>query len=343
MTLSIWQKIQLFVLFRCVDALRAIEFLGSAPIYSANLAFRTVSVTVLIIALGYGVGIPREVKINSLAYFFDATPPQRIVSGNGVLGASSVAAPEFKGSAFATPQISALSALVLDRKTDTVLFNKDYLLKLAPASTTKLMTALVALDVYKIDDLLKVPEFCTLVDSQKVGFLNGEEISVQDLLYAMLIGSAGDAACTLAANSGTDFVSLMNAKALAFGLSNTHFTNAIGLDDANFLHYSTSFDLYKLSKRAVEADLIKDAVAKKTYTFETSVGPRAVSNTNSLLWEVPGSIGIKTGKTEGAGEVLIYAYNQDSVDLAIVVMSSQDRFGDTKTLLNWVLRSFEFH
>ena len=162
----------------------------------------------------------------------------------------------------------------------------------------------------------------------------------------MLIGSAGDAACTLANGkvSEDEFITLMNNKAVQLGLNSTHFSNAVGLDGADGSNYSTAEDLYKLASKAVDNGIIKDIVKTKNYEIKSlnSDFDARILNTNRLLDEIPQSVGIKTGTTAGAGEVLIYEYKDSTKDLFIIVMGSQDRFADTKTLLNWSLNSFSW-
>lgn len=246
------------------------------------------------------------------------------------------------------PQISSSVALVVDKNSDRVLYQANSDQTLASASTTKLMTALISLDLYSLSDSLTVPEFCTTVDGSKVGLRGGEKYSALDLLNALLIQSGADAACVLSNNKVTygDFVGLMNKKALEIGMKNTFFTNPIGLDGINGSHYSTAADLYVLSKVSMKDNIISNIVATKDYTVTTLDKTSSINlvNTNKLLWEVPNTIGVKTGTTAAAGEVLIYEYleREKNIDLVIIVMNSSDRFVDTKNLLTWVLGSYSW-
>jgi D-alanyl-D-alanine carboxypeptidase len=200
------------------------------------------------------------------------------------------------------------------------------------------MTALVASDLYGLDEEIKVPNFCTTVEGSKAGFSEGETVKVEDLLRALLISSSGDAACTLATGkiSYSDFVEKMNNKASEIGMNSTSFTNPVGLDGTDGLNYSTAKDLYLLSRKAMSNELIKNTVNNK----EIEIGKRKITSTNKLLWEIPETIGIKTGTTAAAGEVLIYEYADRIKNIEIIVMGSADRFADTKTLLTWTLQSF---
>jgi D-alanyl-D-alanine carboxypeptidase (penicillin-binding protein 5/6) len=203
------------------------------------------------------------------------------------------------------------------------------------------MTALVALSIYSTDEVISVPEVCTKVDSSKIGLPATEKFKVIDLINAMLIQSAGDAACTLASVKVpyNDFIILMNTKAKNYGMQHTQFTNPIGLDGAN---YSTARDLYILAKNAVSNPVISKAVRSPSYSFKSRDEKYNITayTTNKLLTDVPYSIGIKTGTTAEAGEVFIYEYKNGKKDLIIIVMGSTDRFTDTKNLLTWLLSSY---
>jgi D-alanyl-D-alanine carboxypeptidase (penicillin-binding protein 5/6) len=243
------------------------------------------------------------------------------------------------------PYISAKSVLVVDKSNSKVLFEINPEVSLAPASTTKLMTALIALELYSPDEEVSISTECAAVDSTKAYLSEGSKYKVRDLISAMLVSSAGDAACALGSGKlpTEEFVSLMNSKAKQLGLLNTHFSNAIGLD-GNGSHRSTAVDLYQLSVAAMEYPLIRDAVHLKNYDIRSTDSQylASVSNTNRLLWEVEGTLGIKTGTTAEAGEVLIYENSDGKKDIVIVVMSSQDRFGDTTKLLDWVNQKYRW-
>jgi D-alanyl-D-alanine carboxypeptidase (penicillin-binding protein 5/6) len=242
------------------------------------------------------------------------------------------------------PFVTAKSALAIEKSRERILFEKNPAEELAPASTVKLMTALVALDIYDMEETVPVPEICTRVEGTKAWFPSISEFKVRDLIYAMLVGSAGDAACTLsqAKISEEDFISLMNSKAVGIGLNSTIFSNPIGLDNINGGHHSTASDLYKLAAYATSVPEIQEAVSRESFLLSSADGNYRVNlnNTNRLLREIPNTLGIKTGTTEGAGEVLIYEYKDDLKDIVIIVMGSRDRFGDTVKILNWIGKNY---
>lgn len=242
------------------------------------------------------------------------------------------------------PNISARSYVVLDRPSNTVLSSKDEQSVYPPASTAKLATALAALKLYKLDEEVAVPQFCTQVEGTKAEFMQGQKFLVGDLLKALLVHSSGDAGCVLSIGkvSYADFIKLMNEIAKESGLVNSKFTNPIGLDDADGENLASAQDLAKLGAFAVQNDFIKEVVKLKDFELRDVNGKysKKLANTNKLLLEIPETVGIKTGTTSGAGEVLIYEYQKDKTDLIIVVMGSSDRFTDTKNILMWTLESF---
>lgn len=245
------------------------------------------------------------------------------------------------------PQLSAKSVLAVDRGTDRVLFERESSLKTLPASTVKLMTAVVSLDIYGFDEELKISRYCFNIEGTKAFLPENRTFKVEDLINGMLVGSAGDAACVLATSKldEKDFVDLMNKKAQEIGMTATTFSNPVGLDNINGGHYSTAWDLYKLAKYATSTSFIKDSVRNGIYVVSSTdkIFSITLRNTNRLLLEIPGSVGIKTGTTENAGEVLIYEYKDNVKDIVIVVMGSRDRFADTKVILNWILDSYSWN
>jgi len=234
----------------------------------------------------------------------------------------------------------------MEKNKNRVLFEKNSGEVMVPASTVKLMSALVVLDIYDIEEEVVVKKECTETEGTKAWFPEGSKFKVKDLFNAMLIGSSGDAVCVLATSkvSEKEFVDLMNKKAKEIGMNSTVFSNSIGLDNINGGHHSTAFDLYKLAIYSMSKPRIKDSVKTNLYVLK-SLDNRftaSIYNTNRLLWEIPGTVGVKTGTTESAGEVLIYEYKDELKDIFIIVMGSTDRFGDTKAILNWVTQSYSW-
>ncbi len=239
------------------------------------------------------------------------------------------------------PILSSQSVMVVDLNSGVTLYEKDPNKALLPASTTKILTALVALDTYQLDQVLKVGSINVV--GQKMGLVTGEEMKFIDMLNGLLIYSANDAAEVLARNhpGGRElFIALMNKKVKDLGLSNSHFTNPVGLDDG--AQYSTTRDLVVVAKYAMQNPVFAEIVGTKEKIVK-SVDGRVVHrlfNINRLLGEVPGVKGVKTGWTENARENLVTYIERDNKKVMIVVLGSSDRFGETKELIEWVFDNY---
>lgn len=242
-------------------------------------------------------------------------------------------------------EISAEAAYISDLESGTVLYKKNEHSQRSPASTTKLLTALVALETFDVTDVLTVESEATTA-GQIIGFYRGEQLFVKDLIMAMLISSGNDAAYVLANNypQGYDaFVARMNEKAKEIGMLNSHFQNPAGFDHDT--HYSTAYDLSVLAREAIKSQLIRETVAIASVTIYNTSGtiPHYLRTTNQLLLENPLVVGIKTGTTEKAGQVLISQYQtNDSSDILVVMMGSEDRFADTSQLADWVFNRYQW-
>ncbi len=234
------------------------------------------------------------------------------------------------------PEITAKAFAVENMKTGERIYGKNTDQKLPPASITKIMTALVTLDRYNLNKAVPVPKECTTVEGSKAGFKPYDVFTIEDLLYAMLVKSSADAACTLASIDGHEtFLIAMNQKAKALGMNDTHFQNEIGLDSPD-AQLSTVDDINKMVKAALKYKIFQIIVGtqSKTITALNSKNKYVLHNTNDLL-SLPGTVGIKTGYTEKAGQCLAYLYENKDEEILITVLGSQDRFKDTKALLDW--------
>lgn len=236
----------------------------------------------------------------------------------------------------ALPQLSAKAAIVTDADSQVILFAKNDQLRFSMASTTKIMTALVALDYFTPDALLTVQS--SQVEGSGIGLMAGEQFRFIDLLYAMLLPSANDAAMTIAENypGGTAvFVQKMNEKAASLHLSDTHFADPAGLDDDG--DYTTVVDLARLAGHAMQNKIFAQVVGTTDRIITTSNGTRVIplSNLNQLLG-YHGVNGVKTGTTDGAGEVLVTSSTIKGHTYIIVIMNSTQRFVDTQALLSFI-------
>lgn len=241
------------------------------------------------------------------------------------------------------PELSAKSVIVMDIDSTVVLYQKEADLKLLPASTTKMMTAAVVLDNYTLDKVLTVGN--SKVDGNTIKLIPGEKITVENLLYGLLVGSGNDAAQVLAENfpGGFEaFVSAMNQKAADLKLENTHFTNPMGLDGEN--HYSTARDLSRLAIAVVKNSLLAKIVSTPEITITDVSGTikHDLKNTNELVGKIEGVKGVKTGWTQNAGECLVAWVEKEGKKIVIVVLESKNRFEETRSLIDWAFNNFEW-
>lgn len=234
------------------------------------------------------------------------------------------------------PKVSASGAIVMDANSKIVLYSKNPSIRFSPASTTKLMTALVGSTYFKPQDILTVK--IATKEGSILGLYQGEQMTFENLIYSMLLPSANDAAFAIAENySGgvSSFVEAMNKKAQVLKLINTHYGDPAGLLDSE--DFTTPFDLARLASFAVQNPLIKNAVATKDKYITDASGNTVyhLENLNKLLG-IDGINGVKTGYTQEAGEVLVTSKLEKGNTIIIVVMGSADRFLDTQKLLDLV-------
>ncbi len=243
------------------------------------------------------------------------------------------------------PTVSAEAVTVLDLESGVIFYTKNPNQRLQLASITKLMTALVALDYYKLDDILKVKRLVTASGESEMGLKIGDQVSVQNLVYGLLVPSGNDAAYTLADNfpGGIEnFIYSMNNRAEQLHMKNTHFENPSGLDSQN--HYSSTNDIGILARQALKAKLISTAVATYGITLTDITGSRVytLKNVNQFLGYLYGADGVKTGFTDLAGQCLVASVSRNGHRVISVVLNSQNRFGESGQLIEWVYRNFNW-
>lgn len=243
--------------------------------------------------------------------------------------------------------ILAQSALVLDASSSAILYEKESRKQMPPASTVKMMTALVVLETLSLDQEVTVPEECTKIDGSKMGLKAGEKLTVESLLYGLLVASAADSSCALSLQAGlssVDFVAQMNGKATALGLTQTIYTNASGLDEESGDNLSTAEETLKLAREALKDPTFRKitGTAKITVSSTDGLANHQLTTTNELLSSLPGVMGVKTGFTSRAGGCLIFAYQRDGREIIGVVLGSSERgrFEDTQKIIDWVFQSF---
>ena len=226
--------------------------------------------------------------------------------------------------------ISAQKAIVMDAASGRVIYERNANSRSLIASTTKIMTALVICEQCNVLDRMKVPREAVGIEGSSIYLKEGEVLTVQELLYGMMLHSGNDAATALAIYCGgtvEGFVQLMNDKAHFLGLKDTHFANPHGLDSDQ--NYSTARDLAKLAAYAMKNPIFAQTVSSKT----VRIGDRSLRNHNKLLWQVDGADGVKTGFTRAAGRLLVSSAVRDGRRLIAVTINDGNDWADHKILL----------
>ena len=234
--------------------------------------------------------------------------------------------------------VSARSAILMDAKTGRVLYEKDADRKSLIASTTKIMTALIVCEQCNVLDRMRVPKEAVGIEGSSMYLKEGEVLTVQELLYGLMLHSGNDAAVALAIYCGgtvEGFVELMNDKARFLGLTGTHFANPNGLDHPE--HYSTARDLAILAAYAMENPIFSRTVSTKSLTIDR----RSMKNHNKLLWMVEGADGVKTGFTRAAGRVLVSSASREGRRLIAVTIHDPNDWQDHQVLLNDGFQNFK--
>lgn len=247
--------------------------------------------------------------------------------------------------------VTAESAILVEISTGRIIFEKNSTKQMYPASTTKMMTAILVIENCDLQETVTVSE--TALQNIPSGYVTcdlsvGEEISVNDLLYALMLPSANDAAYVLAehvAGSVDAFADMMNNKAREIGCTNTHFVNPNGIHDSK--HYSTAYDLYLIAKYCMQNETFRNIVSTKEYTLPATnkheAADRSFTTTNDLLNPdetnyYKTAIGIKTGHTSMAGHCLVSESSREGLDFISVVLNSETdnkRFQDSVKLFDY--------
>jgi len=235
--------------------------------------------------------------------------------------------------------ILSRSVVVMDASTGKILYAKNPYLKRLPASTTKLMTSIIAVENASPSERVTISRHASRVSPHKAGFREGDQVTVKQLLYAALLDSANDAAVALSegvAGSETNFVSLMNAKAHSIGAENTRFINSNGLPGRG--QYTTAYDLAKIMGYALRHQTLKKIIATRETDITTEEGDSiSLTNTNKLLWNDEDMLGGKTGYTRRAMHCFVCAAERESRTLIVAVLGSPSRndlWRESETLIS---------
>ena len=242
------------------------------------------------------------------------------------------------------PSVSAKSAILMEAESGKVLYQSNAFVRMPMASTTKIMTAVVAIESGNVKRAVSVSPDAVGIEGSSVYLYPNEVLTLEDLLYALLLESANDAATAIAiavAGSVEDFASLMNQKAEALGLYATHFTNPHGLDHEE--HYTTAYDLAKITAYALENDTFREicSTTRKLIPLKGDEGTRVLVNHNKMLARYDGAIGVKTGFTKRSGRCLVSAAERNGMTLIAVTLNAPDDWKDHAVMLDYGFERYE--
>ncbi len=244
------------------------------------------------------------------------------------------------------PIVNSKHAIVIERKTLSVLYEKSGFEETPMASTTKIMTCILALEKCDLSKIVTVSKAASSVHGSTLGLKENMQISVNDLLYGLMLRSGNDCAIAIAeeiSDSLENFAVLMNNKAKELNLKNTNFVTPHGLDDPN--HYTTAYDLAILTDYALKNETFKNIVSCKSYSFNFNGYPKTINNTNELLGNLSGVYGVKTGFTFDAGRCLVSACQRNDLDIIVVVLGADTkkiRTQDSYNLINYTNSNFQY-
>ncbi|WP_207648956.1 D-alanyl-D-alanine carboxypeptidase family protein [Caldicoprobacter faecalis] len=242
------------------------------------------------------------------------------------------------------PSTAARAAVVMEASSKRVLYAKNPHMKLPMASTTKIMTAILAIEMGNLEDVVTVSPKAVGVEGSSIYLAKGERLTLEQLLYGLMLRSGNDAAVAIAEHIGgsvENFVRLMNRKAVQIGARNTNFVNPHGLHDD--MHYTTAYDLALISAYAMQNPVFRTIVSTKykKIPWEGRSYDRVLQNKNALLWSYEGANGIKTGYTKVSRRCLASAALRDGMQLVCVVLDCQPWFDDSATLLDYGFANFK--
>lgn len=243
------------------------------------------------------------------------------------------------------PILNSRVALIYDRASGKILYEKNGNKQTPMASTTKILTAIIVIENSDLSDVVTIDSKSAGTGGSRLGLKKNDKITVHDLLYGLMLRSGNDAAVALAIHVGGSiegFAELMNEKATQLGLVNSHFIVPHGLDMDG--HYTTAYELAKITDYALNISKIKEIVGTKTYTVTINGQPKVISNTNELLGNLYGVYGVKTGFTNGAGRCLVTSCKRDELDIITVVIGADTkkyRTSDSMKLIEYAYKNYQ--
>ncbi|WP_243143349.1 D-alanyl-D-alanine carboxypeptidase family protein [Clostridium estertheticum] len=239
--------------------------------------------------------------------------------------------------------VNAISAIALDCDSKVVLYEKNAYTPIEIASTTKIITALVAIKCGDLNKKIIISKKAATIRGSEIGLKEGEEITLKELLYGLLMRSGNDAAIAIAegvSGSVDEFLKLMNEYALEIGLLNSNFESPHGLDSSN--HYSTAYDLALITAKAKEVKIFNDIVGAKDIIAKDYDFTRSYHNINKILSILPNSTGVKTGFTGKAGKCLVTSVKIQNRDIIIVTLNCTPRWKETEKINNYIEKTYKY-
>lgn len=239
--------------------------------------------------------------------------------------------------------VSARSAVALDCDSKLVLFEKNSEMIVSIASTTKIMTVMVAIKYGDLDKKVEISARSAGVRGSTVGYKKGEKIALRELLFGLMLRSGNDASIAIAegvSGSVEEFVKLMNEYAVELGLSNSHFVVPHGLDDIG--HYSSAYDLALITSKAKENKIFNEIVNSKDVDGKQNGFTRSYHNINKILWLIPEADGVKTGFTGDAGKCLVTSVKVQGRSVVIVVLNCVERWKETKRIYEDICKNYQY-
>ena len=246
------------------------------------------------------------------------------------------------------PILNSRRYIIFDRLSKRAVYGKDIDKETAMASTTKIMTAIIVLEnCNNLKEEFTIPEKVSHVQGSTLGLKKDDKITINDLLYGLLLRSGNDCAVALSiaiAENTENFISLMNKKAKDLGLTKTHFVTPHGLDDPN--HYTTPYELALITDYALKNEKFAKIVKTVNYTIQINNVPKEIKNTNEVLCNnVEGVYGVKTGFTNNAGRCLVTSVKRNNLDFIIIVLAADSRkyrAEDTVKLINYAFKNYRY-
>jgi len=254
------------------------------------------------------------------------------------------AVPAFADSSLSSAEVSAKAAILIEAGSGRVLYEKNADQPMPMASTTKIMTAILAIEKSGLDDTVVVGKNASGVEGSSIWLSVGEKMSLSDMLFGLMLASGNDAAIAIAehvSGSVDAFAELMTARARELGAKNTNFMNPNGLPDDN--HYTTAHDLALITAHAMQLPFFCEVVKTqyKKIPWEGHEWDRVVKNKNKILWNYEGGNGVKTGFTKKAGRCLSAAAERDGMQLVSVVLNAPDMFGDCMAMMDYGFSNYQ--